>query len=69
MIFRDYVGTTSQVLIKKSCFAMAGLFDTNMPARQDYEMWIRISKYTKIKGVGESLFCHRIHINQILFHN
>ena len=42
-------------------FAVAGVFDCDLPAIQDYEMWIRISKYFKIKGKNEPLFVHRIH--------
>lgn len=40
----DYIGTTSQALIRKDALAKGGLFDINLPARQDYEMWLRISK-------------------------
>lgn len=57
----DQIGTTTQVVIKKEVFAVAGVFDCDLPAIQDYEMWIRISKYFKIKGKNEPLFVHRIH--------
>jgi len=57
----DYIGTTSQVLIKRECFNKVGYFDLQMPARQDYEMWIRISKEYPIAAVDECLFCHRMH--------
>lgn len=61
MLFYDYVGTTTQVIIRKDCFAKVGIFDVEMPARQDYEMWIRISQKFKIKGINEPLFVHNIH--------
>ena len=59
--YGDYIGTTTQVLVRRSVFANVGLFDIDQPARQDYEMWIRISeKYTCI-GVPEYLFLHYHH--------
>ena len=61
MLFRDYIGTTSQVVVRKDCFAATGLFDLAMPARQDYEMWLRMSKATGIIGVDKKLFYHRMH--------
>lgn len=61
MLYRDRVGSTSQAIIKRATFAKTGLFDYDMPARQDYEMWLRISKYFRITWVDEALFYHRIH--------
>ena len=57
----DHIGSTTQALVRKSCFDKAGMFDPDMPARQDYEMWIRIMKYYIAAGVDEPLFYHRIH--------
>jgi len=60
-LFNDYIGSTSQALIKKECFCKIGIFDVEMPARQDYEMWLRISKEYEIIGVPEKLLYYRIH--------
>lgn len=57
----DYIGSTSQPLIKKECFAKVGLFDLSMPARQDYDMWLRIGRHYNMYGTDEPLFYHRIH--------
>lgn len=57
----DHIGSTSNPLIRKECFAQTGLFDLSMPARQDYDMWIRICKYYKVKGIDEPLFYYRSH--------
>ena len=59
--YGDYIGTTSQVLVRKSVFANVGLFDIDQPARQDYEMWIRISEKYECIGVPEYLFLHYHH--------
>ncbi len=61
MLGDDFVGSTSQVLIKKKCFAHVGIFDNDMPARQDYEMWIRISQKYKLVCVEDRLFTHYMH--------
>lgn len=52
----DYIGSTSQALIRKSCLVALGGFDESLPARQDYEMWLRISKQYRIFGVKKVLF-------------
>lgn len=64
MLYDDCVGTTTQAFIRRECFASVGMFDPEMPARQDYEMWIRISKKWKIQCVEEPLFYHRIHSSE-----
>ena len=60
-LFNDYIGSTSQALIKKECFAKVGIFDNDMPARQDYEMWLRISREYEIVGSPEKLLYYRSH--------
>lgn len=61
LLMNDYIGTTSQALIRKEVLAKGGLFDVNLPARQDYEMWLRISKNYKLAGVNEPLYYYRVH--------
>ena len=60
-LFNDYIGSTSQALVRRECFDCVGLFDPDMPARQDYEMWLRISREYKIVGVPERLLYYRKH--------
>lgn len=52
----DCIGTTSQAMIRKETFKKVGEFDEALPARQDYEMWIRIAHDYPIVGVDEPLF-------------
>ena len=61
LLMNDYIGTTSQALIRKEALAKGGLFDVNLPARQDYEMWLRISKNYTLVGVNEPLYYYRVH--------
>lgn len=52
-------------LIKKSSFQKAGLFDEELPSCQDWDMWIRISKYYEFDFVPEILAKHHVHGKQI----
>lgn len=58
---RDHIGSTSIPLMRKDCISQTGLFDVDMPARQDYEMWLRFCRYFKVKGINEPLFYYRYH--------
>lgn len=60
-LFNDFIGSTSQAIIRRSVFDIVGNFDVDMPARQDYEMWLRISKKYKIVGSPEKLLYYRVH--------
>ena len=61
LLYGDYIGTTTQALIPKQVLISLGGFRIDQPARQDYEMWIRISKEFRCVGVDEPLFKHYIH--------
>lgn len=47
--------TTQAVLVKRECFERAGMFDENLPRLQDWELFIRISKYYHFKCIDEPL--------------
>ena len=55
MLEGDLIGSTSKPLIRRSVFEKVGLFDTAFPARQDYEMWLRITRYHSAVGVNKRL--------------
>ena len=57
----DRIGSTSQSLIRKDCFSQVGGFWEKQPARQDYEMWIRIATKYSIVGLSDKLFVHNMH--------
>lgn len=50
----NFVGTPVSV-VKKECFSKIGLFDTNLVHLQDWEMWIRISKYFQFRFIDQVL--------------
>ena len=41
----DIVSPTSAVIVKKENLEMIGGFDESLPARQDYDTWLRVSKF------------------------
>ncbi|GHB31495.1 glycosyltransferase family 2 protein [Mongoliitalea lutea] len=49
ILMENFIGTTSSVAIKKEVFEQAGCFDESLPAMQDYDLWIRICKISKVR--------------------
>ena len=60
MLRCDNVGSTSKAMIRENVFETVGGFDESLPARQDYEMWVRISKSFAIRGIDEMLVKYHI---------
>ena len=48
-------------LIKRECFLECGLFDVEMQAAQDYEMWLRIALKFSVDYVNEPLAIIHLH--------
>ena len=59
------LGTTSTAMIRKECFGRVGVFDEDLPACQDWDMWLRISKMFEIDFLGQPLVKFFIHKNRI----
>ena len=62
---KNYVGSCSMVLVRKECFTRIGLFDENLPAGQDWDMWIRLAKRYQFDSVNEPLVLYRVHEKRI----
>ena len=45
-------------LIRKSCFDKVGIFDEELPAFEDWELYIRISEYFEFKYIDKPLNMH-----------
>jgi len=54
-LMRDHVGPTSTVMVRRECFENVGMFDPKLPARQDYDMWLRLSEEYEFRNVREPL--------------
>lgn len=59
------LGGGSTALIRKDCFDEVGLFDENLPSRQDLDLWLRISRKFKFDYVKAPLVNIRIHKDRI----
>lgn len=54
-IERDRVHPTSTVIVRKDVLDVVGGFDTDLPSRQDYDLWIRITEHYTVDYVDEIL--------------
>src|SRR5699024_8302069 len=61
ILMRNYIGTTSSVLMKKDIFEEVGGFDIEMPALQDYDLWVRVCQLTNIGYISEPLIKYYFH--------
>lgn len=61
LIERNFVGSTSFVMLKKEALDRCGDFNINMKSAQDYELWLRISKEYKIDYVASPLVNYYVH--------
>lgn len=57
----NFIGSTSFPLLRKEVFEKAGVFDLNLQASQDYDMWIRTAEHYKIQCINEPLVTYFIH--------
>ncbi len=65
-ILEGYVLPTSTVIAKKLCFDEVGYFDERFSVSEDYDMWLRISRFFKIGYVKGPLVKYRIRTSSII---
>lgn len=61
LLEKNYIGTTSQLVVKKTVLTQINGFDKSLPSRQDYDLCLRIAKHYRCLGANEYLFIHNIH--------
>ncbi len=61
----DCVVWTSTVLAHRSVFAEVGQFDPSLRIGEDYDLWLRASRVTKILRVSAPFALYRIHAESI----
>lgn len=54
ILAENCVGSTTTVMARHELLDACGLFDEEMPARQDYDMWVRLCQLTKVGVVKQS---------------
>ena len=65
LLIDNCIGGTSSVLIKKDCFKKVGMFDEALPSMEDYDLWIRISRWFHFDYVKEPLLKYYVHQKKI----
>ena len=61
IIEQNFIGTTSFPLIRRDCLLKLGGFDVELPACQDYDMWLRICKECSVDYIDEPLVIYHNH--------
>ena len=61
LLEKNHIGTTTQLLARKSALEKIGGFDTRFPARQDYDLCLRLAQIGRVVGVDAYLFRHYLH--------
>lgn len=56
MLANDHVGSTSHPLIRRDVFLKLGGFRPSLPAVEDYDLWIRVSREYPIWGTEDVLY-------------
>lgn len=57
----NFVGGTSNPLIRRACVDEVGGFDEQMESSQDYDLWLRIAQRHPLDYVDEPLYNYYIH--------
>lgn len=55
LLRRNFIGTTSTVLVKRDCLIQIGGFDERFESCQDWDLWIRLAKKYTFEFISESL--------------
>ena len=61
MVHNILCAGVSGSLIKRDCFDKLGLFNEDLWAGEDWDMWLRIAKHYDVKFVEEPLIKYRLH--------
>ena len=69
LIKKNFIGSTSFPLLRKSALEQIGGFDILMQSSQDYDVWLRLAKKYKISFVDESLVVYHVHDNERITSN
>lgn len=69
LLYKNSIGTTSQIIVSKKCFLDCGRFDERFIARHDYEFCLRASKKYRLIGSSHFLFEHYYHNGEQIIKN
>lgn len=55
ILLDNSIGTTSTVMVRKELFQKTGMFDVELRALQDFDLWIRFCQHCKVGCVPEEM--------------
>ncbi len=55
ILLNNCVGSTSTVMVRRALFEKTGLFDEQLKALQDYDLWIRFCQHAHVGVVSEEM--------------
>lgn len=55
LLFRNVIGATPSLLVRKECFHVVGLFDETLAVGEDRDMWLRICRRYEFRNIGKPL--------------
>lgn len=61
LLKNNFVGNTSNPLIKKECIDKVGFFDVKMQSAQEYDLWLRIAMRYPVNHIKKPLLYYYIH--------
>lgn len=61
LLRKNFIGGSSNPLIRKDCLDNVGRFDTEMQSAQDFDMWLRITRRYPVNYVDKPLLNCYIH--------
>jgi len=65
MLDRHFIGSPSRVTVKKEILERVGGFDESFVNCQDYDLWLRVAKISKIAGVPRLLVKRNLLFDQM----
>lgn len=61
LLYQNFVGTPSSVIVKKSCFASGIFFDPLLRCCEDWDVWLQIARDWQFACITEPLIIYRDH--------
>lgn len=58
---RNWIGTASTVVLRRSCLEEAGLFDESIDYGEEYDMWIRVAERSEFEFIAKPLVHYLVH--------
>lgn len=55
----------STVMLRKDLITKFGSYDEKLDGAEDYDLWLRLAKYTKLANIGLPLLSYRIHGDRV----